>query len=396
MTAVKATAPIRGLREAMFYDRLPDGRVHCRLCPHDCRIADGVLGACGVRVNHRGTLYTLVYDRIAANHVDPIEKKPLFHFYPGSTAYSIATVGCCLRCTFCQNWEMSQWPKTHLARKTEWEDEAGPHDVCPALAGLAAEIPGRAATPQQIVDAATRSGARSIAYTYTEPTIFFELAYDAAVRARSAGLKNVFVSSGFTSAAPLRHIAPVLDAVNVDLKFFREESYTHISRARLAPVLDAIRLYHDLGVWLEVTTLVIPGINDSDEELSDIARFVRSVGAEVPWHVTQFYPTYEMLDRPPTPIATLRRARALGLDAGLRYVYEGNVPGEGGENTRCYACGTLLIERHGHSVIGNYLRAGRCPECSATIDGVGLEESGASALRAPLSDEGGVRGHDQE
>lgn len=394
MATKLASAP--GLREAMFYDRLPDGRVHCRLCPHDCRIADGVLGACGVRVNHHGTLYTLVYDRIAAAHLDPIEKKPLFHFYPGSTAYSIATVGCCLRCTYCQNWDMSQWPRTHLPRKTDWEDEAVPHDVCPALAGLTEAIPGSAVTPQGIVDAAFRSGARSIAYTYTEPTIFFELAFDTAVRARDAGLKNVFVSSGFTSEAPIRHIAPVLDAVNVDLKFFREESYTHVSRARLAPVLDAIRLYHDLGVWVEVTTLVIPGINDSDEELRDIARFIRSVGAEVPWHVTQFYPTYQMLDRPPTPVDTLRRARRIGLDAGLRYVYEGNVPGEGGENTWCYGCGAPLIERYGHEVTANHLRHGCCPRCGARIDGVGLEQSGTSAVHAFLSGQRGVGGDDQE
>lgn len=373
MTTAIPTTPAGGLREAMFYDTQADGRVHCRLCPHDCRIADGVIGACGVRVNHHGTLFTLVYDRITAWNVDPIEKKPLFHFFPGSTAYSIATVGCCLRCTFCQNWEMSQWPKTHLARKTAWDDDETSRGTCPALAGLAGAIPGRAVTPQGIVEAAIRSGARSIAYTYTEPTIFFELAYDTAVRARAAGLKNVFVTSGFTSEAPLRQIARVLDAVNVDLKFFREESYTHISRARLAPVLEAIRLYHDLGVWVEVTTLVIPGVNDSDDELHDIARFVRSVGAEVPWHVTQFYPTYEMLDRPPTPVETLRHARRIGLDAGLRYVYEGNVPGEGGENTTCYACGALLIERYGHAVRGNRIRAGRCPDCAATIDGVGLE-----------------------
>ena len=377
MTAATATEAARALREAMHYETQPDGRVRCRLCPLECRIADGVIGACGVRVNHHGTLYTLVYDRIAAHHVDPIEKKPLFHFYPGSLAYSIATVGCCLRCTFCQNWEMSQWPKTHLPRRTECGDGAASHKICPALAGMAAAIPGRPVTPGEIVDAAVRSGARSIAYTYTEPTIFFELAFDTAVRAREAGLKNVFVTSGFTSEAPLRQIAPVLDAVNVDLKFFRDVSYTHISRARLGPVLDAIRLYHDLGVWLEVTTLVIPGVNDSDGELKDIARFIRSVGAEVPWHVTQFYPTYEMLDRPPTPVATLRRARRIGLDAGLRYVYEGNVPGEGGESTWCYDCGTLLIERYGHAVIGNRIRAGRCPACGAPIDGVELQATRA-------------------
>lgn len=359
------TAAAPTLHEAAYYDSLPDGRVRCRLCPHDCRMGDGVLGACGVRINHHGRLYTLVYDRIVAHSLEPIEKKPLFHFFPGSTAYSIATVGCCLRCTYCQNWDISQWPKTHLPRRTAWGEDADPGQ-------LARRIPGRHTTPQQIVDAAVRRGARSIASTFTEPTIFFELAYDTAVLARAAGIKNVFVTSGFIHEAPLRRIATVLDAVNVDLKFFRDTSYKRISRARLAPVLDAIRSYHDLGVWTEVTTLVIPGLNDSDEELGQIAAFVRSVGPEVPWHVTQFYPTFEMLERPPTPIATLRRARRIGLAAGLRYVYEGNVPGEGGEHTYCYGCGGRLIERHGHEMRGSRLREGRCPDCGTPIDGVGL------------------------
>lgn len=365
------TSAAPALREAAFYDRLPDGRVRCRLCPHDCHLADGVLGACGARVNYRGMLYTLVYDRVVAHNLEPIEKKPLFHFYPGSSAYSIATVGCCLRCTYCQNWEISQWPKTHLPRRTSW-GEGEPPSGGSAPASLARAIPGRRATPPQIVDAAVRSGARSIAYTFTEPTIFFELAFDTAVLARKAGLKNVFVTSGFINPAPLRRIATVLDAVNVDLKFFREASYRRISRARLAPVLQAVRDYHDLGVWTEVTTLVIPGLNDSDHELRDIAAFVRSVGPETPWHVTQFYPAYEMLDRPPTPIATLRRARRIGLVAGLRYVYEGNVPGEGGEHTFCHGCGARLIERHGHRIVHSRLRDGRCPECATVLAGVGL------------------------
>jgi pyruvate formate lyase activating enzyme len=371
VSAAVATDPERGLHEAAFYDRLPDGRVRCRLCPHDCRLGDGLLGACGVRVNHHGTLYTLVYDRVVAHNVEPIEKKPLFHFLPGSTAYSIATVGCCLRCSYCQNWEISQWPKANLPRRTAWGDDGEPRGLGPTLARLARAIPGQPATPRQIVDAAARRGARSIAYTFTEPTIFFELAFDTAVLARAAGLKNVFVTSGFINQAPLRRIATVLDAVNVDLKFFREESYRRISRARLAPVLEAVRTYHDLGVWTEVTTLVIPGVNDSDEELRDIAGFVRSVGAQVPWHVTRFYPTFEMLDRPPTPAGTLRRARHIGLEAGLRYVYEGNMPGEG-EHTWCYACGARLIERHGHRVLGSRLSNGHCPDCGTTIDGVGF------------------------
>jgi pyruvate formate lyase activating enzyme len=355
-----------GVHEALFYEKLPEGRVQCLLCPHDCRIPAGGRGACAVRVNHEGTLYTLVYDRVVARSVEPIEKKPLFHFFPGSTAYSIATVGCGLRCTFCQNWAISQWPKTNLPRRIA----RGDSDT--ALARLAEAISGKPMSPRQLVAAARAAGARSIAYTFTDPTFFLELALDTAVIARDAGLKNVFVTSGFINEAPLRRIAPVLDAVNVDLKFFREESYKRISRARLAPVLDSIRLYHDLGAWTEVTTLVIPGINDSDEELERIATFVRSVGPEVPWHVTQFYPAFEMLDRGATPLETLRRARRIGLSAGLRYVYEGNVPGEGGEHTWCHQCGARLIERYGHRVLRSRLRDGRCPDCRTTIDGVGM------------------------
>ncbi len=365
--------PMTTSREAAFYQPLPDARVLCTLCPHDCRISEGGRGACGVRYNERGKLYTLVYDAVVARTVDPVEKKPLFHFYPGSTAYSIATIGCNLRCAFCQNWEIAQWPKEHLPRKIGSDDVAEtPEPICPSLSILEGRIPGERVTPQEIVDGTLRAGATSIAYTYTEPTIFFELAYETARLARSAGLKNIFVSNGFISEAPLRQIATVLDAVNVDLKFFNEANYRRIARARLQPVLDAIRLYRRLGVWVEVTTLIIPQINDSDEELRMIAEFVRSVGPEVPWHVSQFHPAYRMLDAAPTPVKTLRRALEIGKSAGLRYVYEGNVPGEGGENTYCYNCGRLLIDRYGFHVRSNHIRAGRCPDCGTAIDGVGI------------------------
>jgi pyruvate formate lyase activating enzyme len=226
------------------------------------------------------------------------------------------------------------------------------------------------------VNAALDAGASSIAYTFTEPTIYFELAYDTAVVARARGLKNVFVTNGYISEHALRKIATVLDAANIDLKFFREASYRRISRAGLQPILDAIRLYHALGVWVEVTTLVIPGLNDSDEELRHIAEFIRSVGPEVPWHVSQFYPAYKMVDRPETPVATLRRAREIGLGAGLRYVYEGNIPGQGHENTVCPACRTVLIERFGFAVRLNRIKDGRCPACETWIEGV--EMDGAS------------------
>jgi len=360
------------LHEARFYQSLPDGKVLCTLCPHDCHIPDGARGACAVRYNHGGKLYTLVYDKLVAREVNPIEKKPLFHCHPGSLAYSISTVGCNLRCSFCQNWYISQWARDHLPRHIDKATAQDAEPICPQLADMARQIAGERVTPQQIVDAALASGCRSISYTFTEPTIFYELAYDTAVLAREQGLLNNFVSNGFISEAPLRELAGVLDAINIDLKFFKDDSYRHISRARLQPILDAIRLYHELGVWVEVTTLVIPGINDSDQELRDIAAFIHSVSETIPWHVTGFYPAYKLQDAPPTGVDTLRRARDIGLAEGLRYVYEGNVPGEGGENTWCYQCQALLIERYGFAVRDNRIRSNACPDCGAPIDGLGM------------------------
>ncbi len=361
------------LHEASFQESLPDRRVRCTLCPHECVIADGVKGACGVRVNRHGKLYTLVYDRVIARHVEPVEKKPLFHFLPGSVAYSFATVGCNLRCSFCQNWDISQWGRENLPRKLEWATDDEPGIGCPELERLTDEMPGEPATPADLVKEAAASGASCIAYTYTEPTIFFELAYDTAVLARQQGLRNVFVTNGYISEPAQRKLAPVLDAANVDLKFFRDESYRRISRVRLEPILAAIRLYHELGVWIEVTTLVVPGLNDSDEELRDIARFVRSVDPEIPWHVSQFYPAYKMLDRPPTPVATLERAREIGEREGLAYVYVGNVPGAAGESTFCPGCGDCLIERQGLRLVENRVRDGRCPACGHAIAGVNMD-----------------------
>jgi len=360
------------LREARFYDPLPDSRVLCTLCPHDCRIPNGARGACGVRYNHDGRLYTLVYDKLVAREINPIEKKPLFHFYPGSYAYSISTVGCNLRCAYCQNWQISQWPKEHLPKKLGQSAEPKPEPICPQLEAMDARVPGESITPVEIVRAARQTGCLSISYTFTEPTIFYELAYDTAVLAHEQGLKNNFVSNGFISEAPLREIAPLLAAANIDLKFFREESYRHISRARLQPILDAIRLYHALGVWLEVTTLVIPGLNDSDEELSRIAEFLCDLDPAIPWHLSRYYPAYQMFNHPPTPVETLRRAREIGRKTGLRYVYEGNVPGESGENTYCYRCNALLIERLGFFVRQNRVRGGVCPDCGTEVDGVGM------------------------
>jgi pyruvate formate lyase activating enzyme len=363
------------LHEARYYESLPGKEVLCTLCPHDCRIAEDRRGACGVRYNYNGKLYTLVYDKVVSRNVEPVEKKPLYHFYPASTAYSIGTVGCNLRCAFCQNWQISQWPKTHLPKRLTSDGTLEDREyICPRLAALETAIPGERVTPQGIVEAALSAGATSIAYTYTEPTIFYELAYDTAVLAREQGLKNIFVTSGYISEAPLRELATVLDAANMDIKFFKEKSYRHISQVRMQPILDAIRLYHELGVWVELTTLVIPGLNDTEEELQAIADFVRSVGVEVPWHVSQFYPAYKMRDVPVTPLETLRRAGEIGRAAGLRYVYEGNVPGEPGEDTNCWQCGALLIDRYGFHVLANRIRNGCCPDCGAAVDGIGMNQ----------------------
>jgi pyruvate formate lyase activating enzyme len=342
------------MREALLYEPTNDGHVHCLLCAHGCRLAPGARGICGVRENRDGRLMSLVYGRLIAQAVDPIEKKPLFHFYPGSAAFSIATMGCNFACTFCQNADISQ------------------------VSHLGGEPAGREVSPEAVVAAAERYGCRSIAYTYTEPTVFYEYAADVARLARERGLANVWVSNGYMSAEMLDQAlpaggAPLIDAANVDLKAFREAFYRAQCGARLAPVLDSLRALKARGVWLEVTTLVIPGLNDSEEELGEIAAFVRDeLGAETPWHVSRFHPTYRLTDRPPTPPATVRRAWEIGREAGLAYVYMGNLPGEDGEDTRCPACGATVIYRRGFAVSDNRLRGGACPECGAPVAGVGV------------------------
>ncbi|MEA3406602.1 MAG: AmmeMemoRadiSam system radical SAM enzyme [Chloroflexota bacterium] len=339
-------------KEAMLYEKLPEQRVRCNLCAHRCVIADGKKGICQVRENRGGTLYTLVYGRTITQHVDPVEKKPLLHFYPGSTAYSIATVGCNFRCRWCQNWDISQMVRErHL-------------------------IMGDEASPRQIVAAAQQAHCRSIAYTYTEPTIFFEYAYDTARLAHEAGLANLYITNGYMTEEMLETFQPYLDAANVDLKAFRDETYHKYVGARLQPVLDTMRTMKRLGIWLEVTTLVIPDINDDEEELKDAADFVADeLGVETPWHISRFFPAYEMTDVPSTPVETLRRAREIGLEAGLRYVYVGNVSGEA--NTVCHACDETLIRRAGYGILENRIQPdGRCPNCGTRVAGVGMDGKG--------------------
>jgi len=338
------------LKEALLYNKLDKERVHCYLRRFHCKIASGKRGVCGVRENRSGTLYSLVYDRIISRAIDPIEKKPLFNFMPGSTSYSVATVGCNFRCLHCQNYTISQQPR--------YKD---------------GQITGEKATPNEIVADAKRSRCQSISYTYTEPTVFFELAYETAKIAKEEGIKNVFVSNGYMTREMLDMMRDCLHGINVDLKAFSEEHYKKVYGAKLEGVLDSLRYIKKLGIWLEVTTLVIPGHNDSEQSFDDIAGFIKNeLGPETPWHVTAFYPTYKLMDAPPTPASTLRRARNIGLGKGLRYVYEGNIPGEGGENSFCYNCGTILIERFGYNIIKNRIRNSSCPECGAKIDGIDL------------------------
>jgi len=336
------------MKEALLYEKLPNHSVRCNLCAHHCVIPNGKLGVCRVRKNMDGVLYTLVYGRTISQNVDPVEKKPLYHFYPGSLAYSIATPGCSFRCQWCQNWQISQMPQER--------------DL----------IAGSLAAPEQIVYRALETGSRSIAYTYTEPTIFFEYAYDTARLAHQAGLANIFVTNGYMTQEMLDVFHPYLDAANVDLKAFRKETYHRFVGAGLQPVLDNMKLMKKMGIWLEVTTLVIPGINDDPSELRDIAQFVaQELGAETPWHISRFFPAYKMMDTPPTPLATLQQAQQIGREEGLQYVYVGNISMEGND-TLCPNCGRALIRRHDFGVIFNRMETDKCPACDATVAGIGM------------------------
>lgn len=342
------------LPEALLYTRRPDGTVVCQLCAHRCVIRPGRRGICAVRENQGGMLLTRVADRVVGADIDPIEKKPFFHFLPGTLAYSVATVGCNFHCSFCQNWDISQWPHDH----------SGP-------------APGRPTTPREIVSDALASNCVAIAYTYTEPTIFFELALETSRVAAAAGLKNVFVTNGYMTREALALIAPVLHAANVDLKSFTDRYYRKVCGATLGPVLETIRGLRERGIWVEVTTLLVPGRNDSEAELSALAGWLAGVDRDVPWHVSAFYPAYKMLDVPPTPTAALLRAARIGQEAGLRFIYIGNVPANRWEDTICPECGRCLVRRRGFAVLENCLVHGCCPACGFAVPGVWGASSGS-------------------
>ena len=330
----------------MLYEKIGGNAVQCHLCAHRCKIAPSKRGICGVRENRDGTLYTLVYGMVIAENVDPIEKKPLFHVHPGSRSFSIATVGCNFHCTFCQNYDISQMPRK------------------------SGKIIGRETSPETVVERAVQSNSKTIAYTYTEPTIFFEYAYDIGRIAHEKNIKNVFVTNGFMTEEAIVKISPYLDAANVDLKAYSNKFYKKYCGARLQPVLDTLTKMKEVGIWVEVTTLIIPTLNDSDEELQNIAQFICSLGAETPWHISRFHPQFEMTNLPPTPVATLHKAAQFGKQAGLKYVYTGNVPGDKMESTFCSHCGNLLIDRYGFHINKLNLDRAACPQCGTSLHGV--------------------------
>jgi pyruvate formate lyase activating enzyme len=333
------------MKEAMLYQKLDDNLVQCNLCHHYCKIKPSKVGICGVRENREGVLYSLVYGKLIARAVDPIEKKPLFHFLPGSTSYSVATVGCNFRCRHCQNAEIAHMP----------------HDLH--------RIVGEDVSPEEIVQEAKKSNCESISYTYTEPTIFFEYAYETGRFAKAEGIRNIFVSNGYMTEEAIDLIAPYLDAINIDLKGL-EPFYKKICSAHMQPVVESIRKMHERGIWVEVTTLIIPTLNDGEEELRRLAEIVASVDVSIPWHLSAFHPAYLLQDKPRTPAETIQRARTIGLDSGLQQVFVGNLPGQEGEDTCCPQCGEVLIKRMGYLIMVNKLREGACPRCNTTIAGV--------------------------
>jgi pyruvate formate lyase activating enzyme len=342
------------MHEAMLYERRDDNQVRCHLCAHGCLIKDGGRGVCMVRENHGGALYTLVYGKTIAGNADPIEKKPLFHFLPGTTSYSIATIGCNFQCGFCQNWNISQYVRD------------GGDGVPGGLAG--AEV-----APEQIVAEAVEAGSASISYTYTEPTIYFEYAYDCMKLARGKGLKNVFVTNGYESAECVEACTGLLDAANVDLKAMNDGFYKSECKARLQPVLDTLKAMHAAGIWLEVTTLLIPGKNDDPGELAELAGFIAGeLSPGVPWHVSAYTPRYkyEKGGPAPTTVEALELALAKGKQAGLEFVYAGNVAGHGSESTVCPDCGHQVLSRRMFRVSRVDLAQGKCPSCGRAIPGV--------------------------
>jgi len=340
--ALKGTS---SLKEARYYEKLSDNRIQCHLCPWNCIVEPGKRGHCQVRENKKGTYYSLVYGKISAYHNDPIEKKPFFHFLPSTYAFSIASVGCNVDCLFCQNWE--------IARR-----------------GLK-EVYTVDFTPEDIVQYAQRVNSASIAFTYNEPTIFNEFVYDVADLAQKNRLKTVVVSNGFINKKPLLDLCSKIDAYKVDLKAFTEKYYQDVVHGRLEPVKDTLITLRQEGIWIEIVYLMVPTLNDNMDDIKKMCNWIKNeLGDDIPLHFSRFYPKYKLKNLPPTPVKTLVEARKTALDAGLKFVYLGNIPGHEGENTYCPSCNKTLIRRVGYRVYENHMKNGTCEYCGENIPGI--------------------------
>ncbi|UCB57307.1 MAG: AmmeMemoRadiSam system radical SAM enzyme [Candidatus Omnitrophota bacterium] len=345
-TCIAAIAsPLIGRREALYYSKIDDKTVQCELCPRRCLLREGARGACRVRQVRGGKLYTLVYGNPCAFHIDPIEKKPVYHMLPASTSFSIATAGCNLRCKFCQNWTISQRPPEET------------HNV---------EM-----MPHQVVELAVRNDCSSIAYTYSEPIIFYEYMLDTAKLAKEKGLKNVMVTAGYINEEPLRELCKYIDAANVDLKGFDKKYLRKVCGQELEPLLEALKIFKEEGVWLEITNLIVPTLNDDMETIKKMCIWIKdNLGEETPLHFSRFTPMYQLKNLYHTPVATLEKAKQTAEEAGLKYVYIGNVPAHSASNTYCPDCEALLIERIGYTIAHNNILEGKCKFCARTIPGI--------------------------
>jgi len=346
----------------MFWEKLPDNRVKCVLCPRECEVADVERGYCGVRENQGGSYQTLVYGALCSANMDPIEKKPLFHYLPGTPAFSIATAGCNIECKFCQNWQISQFRPE--------------------------QVPSVLVTPEKLVGACVERGCPTIAYTYSEPVVFYEYMHDSAALARAQGVGSVMISNGYIQEKPLRQLCQHLTGVKIDFKAFTEVFYSESCMGHLKPVLATLETLKDIGIWFELVDLIIPTLNDSAEEIKQMSQWVvKHLGPDVPMHFTRFHPTYRVTNLPQTPVSTLERCRQIAMDAGVRYVYAGNVPMHPSENTSCHHCQEQLIRRVGFQVVANQIKDGKCPKCNTPIPGVWSQEQALASkphIKAPI------------
>jgi pyruvate formate lyase activating enzyme len=329
---------------AMYQEETARG-IMCRICPNECVLKEGEISKCNNRKVYKSVLYTMAYGNPCSAAIDPVEKKPLYHFYPGTRAFSVATAGCNLVCLNCQNWTISQ-TSPDKTRNVEM-------------------------MPQQVVDECEKSGCRSIAYTYSEPNTFYEYALDTAKIARQRGIKNIFKSNGYINPEPLKKMCEVLDAANIDLKAITESTYLKLSGGKLQPVLDSLKVYRDMGVWLEITNLIIPAWTDKTDDIRAMCRWLAGNGfSSVPLHFSRFYPMYKLEQLPPTPADLLNKAADIAHEEGLKYVYTGNLPGSEISDTKCPWCGAVVVKRQGFRVVSNTIKNGSCPSCSKKVDGI--------------------------